>query len=42
MLEFMSKQGFNTIGQVELINREDSGGTKWVDDAEVSGVRFLV
>ena len=42
MLEFMSKQGFNTIGQVELIIREDSGGTKWVDDAEVSGVRFLV
>lgn len=42
MLEFLSKQGFNAIGYVELISRENTGRTKWVDDAKVSGVRFLV
>jgi GNAT superfamily N-acetyltransferase len=42
MLEFMSKHGFDTIGNVEPILRGTAGPTRWIDDAEVSGVRFNV
>jgi N-acetylglutamate synthase-like GNAT family acetyltransferase len=41
VLGFLSKHGFNTLGLVELIIRpEDSD--RWVEGAEVSGVRFKV
>ncbi len=41
ILDFLSKRGFNTLGLVELIIRpEDS--PRWVEGAEVSGVRFRV
>lgn len=42
MLDFMAKQGFNALGLVELIIRDESSPTKWADGAEVSGVRFMV
>jgi GNAT superfamily N-acetyltransferase len=42
MLEFMSKQGFDTLGTVELILRDESSSTKWEFGAEVSGVAFKV
>ena len=42
MLEFMAKQGFDTMGTVELILRDESSSTKWKFGAEVSGVAFKV
>jgi GNAT superfamily N-acetyltransferase len=42
MLKFMSKQGFDTIGIVELILRDESSPTNWAFGAEVSGLRFKV
>jgi len=42
MLEFMAKQGFDTMGTVELILRDESSSTKWDFGAEVSGVAFKV
>lgn len=41
ILDFLSKRGFNTLGHVELIVRPDDS-RKWVEGAEVSGVRFRV
>jgi len=42
MLEFMKKQGFDTLGIVELIMRDESGPSNWAYGAEVSGVSFKV
>jgi GNAT superfamily N-acetyltransferase len=41
ILDFLSKHGFNTLGLVELIIRPE-GSARWVEGAEVSGVRFKV
>lgn len=42
MLAFMSKQGFDTMGTVELIIRDEASPTNWAYGAEVSGVRFKI
>ena len=41
VLDFLAKRGFNTLGRVELIVRPE-GTERWVDGAELSGVRFKV
>ncbi len=42
MLEFMKRQGFDTLGTVELIMRDESSQTEWTYGAEISGVSFKV
>lgn len=42
MLEFLKKQGFDTIGTVNLILQENYSVQNWSYGAEISGVAFKV